>query len=426
MVNDQWNHERQPLLPKGPLPETVKSETTSKNRAIIIGVVAVLAVIGVTTSTHSIQEQPQNPALTSSELDEFTPSSNTANTFVTLGDWGGATLGSYYLTDVNAVAKTMANTASLQNSQFVVNVGDSFYWCGIQDTSDTQIKSTFEDPFAYDSLQVPWYSVLGNHEYGYNVDAVVDYAKVNSNWIMDDRYYTRRVEIGTTGSYISFIFLDTNTCVSAYRSESSEGWDPCGVEFPTCSITQGDDDYEGECSFHENIISQDCTTQYTWFKEALDAVDSSDWLIVVGHHPIDELDVEDFTSLLQAYPFDLYLNGHTHTLAQYTIDHSGAYVTSGAGSLVPIDDEVEEAEEKDPLRKAKLAGGTWTTPQTKSLNVDGQVKSHSYETVFNEKVAGFNLHTFSDDLQTLTTAFVDYQGNTIHSFSSVKGQGYAA
>jgi hypothetical protein len=39
---------------------------------------------------------------------------------------------------------------------------------------------------------VPWYSILGNHEYGYNVSAVLDYAEhVNPLWVMEDRYYTK-------------------------------------------------------------------------------------------------------------------------------------------------------------------------------------------------------------------------------------------
>jgi hypothetical protein len=39
-----------------------------------------------------------------------------------------------------------------------------------------------------------------------------------------------------------------------------------------------------------------------------------------------------------------------------------------------------------------------------------------------EKVAGFNLHTFSDDMQQLTTDFIDYTGKVIHSFTTTKGQ----
>ena len=88
----------------------------------------------------------------------------------------------------------------------------------------------------------------------------------------------------------------------------------------------------------------------------MQAVPSSDWLVISGHHPIDEVDVLDFTSLIQKYPHffiyelleailllyflnvrypvNLYMNGHAHSLTQYTIDNKGAYITTGAGSLV--------------------------------------------------------------------------------------------
>ena len=65
----------------------------------------------------------------------------------------------------------------------------------------------------------------------------------------------------------------------------------------------------GQCQFHQNILSQDCTTQFNWLKTTLNSVPSSDWLIIVGHHPVDEIDVEDFTSLIQQRGFSIYLNG---------------------------------------------------------------------------------------------------------------------
>ena len=113
----------------------------------------------------------------------------------------------------------------------------------------------FEEPYSATALsKIPWYGVLGNHEYGYNVSAVLEYANVNAAWVMDDRYYTRRVEIGDTGSYVSFVFIDSSPCVSDYRSSSDEYWDPCGADFPTCSLTDDDDDFEGPCKFHDNIV----------------------------------------------------------------------------------------------------------------------------------------------------------------------------
>lgn len=52
--------------------------------------------------------------------------------FVSIGDWGGAQLGGQYTINVDTVAAQMATTATNVNAQFVIGVGDNFYWCGIQ------------------------------------------------------------------------------------------------------------------------------------------------------------------------------------------------------------------------------------------------------------------------------------------------------
>ena len=65
--------------------------------------------------------------------------------------------------------------------------------------------------------------------------------------------------------------------------------------------------------------------------------------MAISHAPFDELDVEDLTSVLQAGKFDIYLNGHVHNLALYSLDSDlGTYIQSGAGCMV----EIKAAEEK--------------------------------------------------------------------------------
>lgn len=205
------------------------------------------------------------------------------------------------------------------------------------------------------------------------------------------------------------IFLDTSPCVMDYRNSNEKYWDPCSTEYPTCSISDGDDDFEGPCEFHNHILTQNCTAQFEWFKETLAAVPKDDWLIVAGHHPIDEVDVEDFTTVLQDHGFSLYLNGHAHTLTHYTIDNVGAYVTSGAGALV------NTADQSHPVTAAKLKGEH--LQRASSLR---SATGHSYETVYNNVVAGFTSHTFSSDLTTLTTNFVTYTGEIVHTFTTDK------
>jgi len=342
-------------------------------------------------------------------LDEDTVSANLYS-FLTVGDWGGASLNQQARNNVYAVSNQMAITASTMKPKFILGTGDNFYWCGIQNTSDFQIDVDWIEPYSNSALKLDWYNILGNHEYGYNVSAQLELSKILPHWILDDRYYTKRIKIGTSPStsdseYISFIFLDTSPCINAYRSNDPSRWDPCSTEYPTCSPDSTNDDFEGTCYFHQNILSQNCTKQYEWFKKQLDNVPKNDWLIVVGHHPIDELDIEDFVTVLEEHGFSIYFNGHIHALQQYTINYKGAYVTSGAGSLVNTPDQTF------PLTIRKLNGEDIE-------NIEKM--SSSYQTVFSSKTAGFNVNTFSSDFSSLRVEYVSYTGEILHSFNVYK------
>jgi len=334
------------------------------------------------------------------------------STFLTIGDWGGAALQETtkpYHQNVLDVAKAMDAVAKAHGAKLVVNTGDNFYWCGLGNSTDFQIKVDWLDPFqSYPSLQVPWFSILGNHEYGYNITAQIDLGKVYKNWVLDARYYTRRVGLDSS-KYVTFIFLDTSACVSAYRTTDPSKWDPCSTEYPTCSLSGGHDEFEGPCRFHENIMASDCGSQFTWFQKQLNSVPKTDWLIVVGHHAADEMDVYDFVGAMQKRGFDLYLNGHEHMLTHYMVDDAGAYVTSGAGSLV--------------MSKDQMHGRVFDKVNNKNLEEMANLPyglGHTYKPVFTAVKTGFTVHTFSPDFKTLTTDFLDTAGGTLHSFSIQK------
>ena len=64
----------------------------------------------------------------------------------------------------------------------------------------------------HSSLNKKWYGVLGNHEYGYNVQAVLDISKQYPNWVMPARYFSERVLVSGT-TYMTMIFIDTSPYV---------------------------------------------------------------------------------------------------------------------------------------------------------------------------------------------------------------------
>ena len=143
--------------------------------------------------------------------------SNTSNSslisFVTLGDWGGAGIEAEHKTAELSVAHQLSTSAAALSAQFLINVGDNFYHYGVKSKNDTQWQSTFENVYKEESMMIPWYSVLGNHDYGYDPEAQLHYKSANANrWVMPARYWTRRVQIGQTAQWISFVFLDSSPC----------------------------------------------------------------------------------------------------------------------------------------------------------------------------------------------------------------------
>ena len=70
--------------------------------------------------------------------------------FLGLGDWGGHALDhEQYGKNVDAVADAMKAIVDSEshNVEFLVNTGDNFYWCGIKNTSDFQIKDDYVTPY---------------------------------------------------------------------------------------------------------------------------------------------------------------------------------------------------------------------------------------------------------------------------------------
>eukprot|EP00928_Gymnodinium_smaydae_P063862 TRINITY_DN47341_c0_g1_i1.p1 TRINITY_DN47341_c0_g1~~TRINITY_DN47341_c0_g1_i1.p1 ORF type:complete len:360 (-),score=59.49 TRINITY_DN47341_c0_g1_i1:335-1414(-) len=330
----------------------------------------------------------------------FTVSSAAPVTFATLGDWGGASIGGpdgdYHGRNEVAVAKTLGEKAAELAISFVINTGDNFYYCGVQNLTDDRFKEAFEDIFTAKSLSVPWYGVLGNHDYAYDVQAQLKYkSPVNDRWQIPAPYYTKRILLGGS-QYATFVFVDTNPCIASYRGDDPAGWDPCSGQYGECK-----DNPDDTCHFNAHIVAEDCSKQYQWLQSTMDAIDQNDWVIAVGHHEADKIDVEDLTRLLLKRA-RLYLNGHTHALKHYTFNgYDGVdFVTSGAGSMVHTHDQ-----EQDLSNFA-------STPR--------KAAEYSVNEVFYKKVSGFAVHTFSSDFATLKTEIIDVDGASIHSFVTTK------
>lgn len=216
--------------------------------------------------------------------------------FTALGDFGTGGSGQ------RDVASGMTAKTRVDPIEFVLLLGDNFYENGVASVNDKQFQAKFEDVYNSPSLQVPFYAVLGNHDYRSNAEAQVEYAGLSKRWKMPARYYTFAQTIDDS-TEVQFFALDTNP-IAAGDSQGAE--------------------------------------QIAWLKSELDK-SRARWKIVFGHHPLYSgghhgNDQETLTMRAQLEPLlepaiDLYLSGHDHD--QQFIKPAGKHLhhlVSGAGA----------------------------------------------------------------------------------------------
>jgi hypothetical protein len=117
-----------------------------------------------------------------------------------------------------SVARSMMKYSRFINLSGVISLGDNFYSSGVTSTTDTLWTTIWRDVYLTEGspLNVPWYPVLGNHDYGSasNAEAQINRYKRNDNdddnWIMPAHNYTKKFEIAVGGS-VQIIFIDTTT-----------------------------------------------------------------------------------------------------------------------------------------------------------------------------------------------------------------------
>lgn len=117
-----------------------------------------------------------------------------------------------------AVARSMIKYVRYINLRAVILLGDNFYNSGVTSTTDTLWNTLWRNVYLISGspLNVPWYAVLGNHDYGSasNAEAQINryqkYDTDDNNWIMPSHNYTQKFDIIGGGS-VQIIFTDTTT-----------------------------------------------------------------------------------------------------------------------------------------------------------------------------------------------------------------------
>lgn len=221
--------------------------------------------------------------------------------FLSIGDWGVQTKMQ------SRVASSMGELASQLSPRFVLSLGDNFYKEGVDSIHDDLWQSTFHDVFNHPSLQVPWYSMLGNHDYRKNESAQIAYSELENIWNLPNHYYSK-------------VF-------------SNEGVTVLLVVLDTVILAPHEDASDVPLSMSRSVA------QMEWLEETL-SKSTADWLLVAGHYPPfsiadhgDQAAVRDMlTPLFEQYGVHAYYCGHDHAMqhfsnrgVEYFVNGNGAY-----------------------------------------------------------------------------------------------------
>ena len=223
----------------------------------------------------------------------------------------------YY--DQKPIAELMGDMADAIGPECIIAVGDVHHFYGVQSTRDPLWMTNYELIYSHPELMLPWYPVLGNHEYRGNTQAVLDYAQVSRRWMMPARYYTK--VFNEDGCSLRIVFLDTTPLIDSYRADS--------LMYP-------------------DAHQQDREAELNWLDSVLRNA-KEDWVICVGHHPIyaetgkkanERLDMQKYLlPVLKRYRnVAVYGCGHIHNFQYIKMpkDQIDYWVNSAAALSRPV------------------------------------------------------------------------------------------
>ncbi len=259
-----------------------------------------LADAGLITDAGSLDDAGHTPT------DAGTP--EPVVRFVAIGDTGTGGTGQY------AVASAISQKCAQSGCDFVVMLGDNIYESGISSPDDVQMQDKFELPYA--SVNLPFYVVLGNHDYGGDGAGTdfgkgahqIAYTQKSTKWKLPAAYYRFVKE------HVEFFALDTN--MQMFNLDAQQ----------------------------EQDVAQ-------WLAQS-----TATWKILLGHHPYrsngphgnagkydgvefvpiaNGASVKSFADKIWCGKADFYFSGHDHSRQYLQSTCQGTeLIVSGAGAKV--------------------------------------------------------------------------------------------
>jgi tartrate-resistant acid phosphatase type 5 len=212
---------------------------------------------------------------------------------------------------------------------------------GVTSETDPQWEGSYRSVYVSPALQLPWYAILGNHDYHGEPEAEIKYSlrHLDDRWTMPDHLYNAIYSIPNSEETLEIIFIDTSI-LSIYETHETR---PGG----------------------KHAVSPERRKQYLQDLEHYLSHSSARWLFVAGHYTLfslgehgDNADlIKDLFPLLQKYHVQVYMNGHDHVLQHMSWQGLETF-TCGRGSFTHNYPEGSWFYDRDSLAKSGTRFGT--------------------------------------------------------------------
>jgi len=250
------------------------------------------------------------------------------------------------------VAAQMEKRSAVHSPDYVLNLGDNFYWggvlvkCGgpafgVEDASG-QWEWVFERTYDFEGLKgKQWLGVLGNHDYGgfmftHGWDQAIGYTWTKRHpsrgrWVTPAQYWSAKVHYH--GFSVDYFFVDSNPW-DAFEPRADPGHNLCSQKH---NLEKG-----ATCGPMGPVSVEECPewfdrlweAQVAWLNHGL-GDSTADWQIIVTHFP-PEHGLMDWKRLTSDHGVDLLISGHRHQQEVHHLEESNllrptAYIVSGGG-----------------------------------------------------------------------------------------------